>query len=92
MGIVCLRSEGKTLLGDINNVLKIKSLLTIAGNVLPYTSSNLSSPCFEFSLKVRVMASNAGCLAKSCFILKLLLGKGLIHRNGTHNNFLKCNK
>ena len=32
----CLRCEGKTLLGVVNNLLKTKSLLTSPSNVLPY--------------------------------------------------------
>ena len=33
---VCLRCEGKTLLGNVNKLLKTKSLLTSPSNVLPY--------------------------------------------------------
>jgi hypothetical protein len=33
---VCLRCKGKTLLGDMNKILKTKSLLTSPNNVLPY--------------------------------------------------------
>ena len=33
---VCLRCEGKTLLGVVNKLLKTKSLLTSPSNVLPY--------------------------------------------------------
>ena len=35
-GKVCLRWKGKTLLGVVNKLLKTKSLLTSASNVLPY--------------------------------------------------------
>ena len=35
-GKVCLRCEGKTLLGIVNKFLKTKSLLTSPSNVLPY--------------------------------------------------------
>ena len=35
-GKVCLRCEGKTLLGIVNKLLKTKSLLTSPSNVLPY--------------------------------------------------------
>ena len=35
-GKVCLMCEGKTLLGIVNKLLKIKSLLTSPSNVLPY--------------------------------------------------------
>ena len=62
-GKVCLRC--KTLLGIINKHLKKKSLLTSPSNVLPYTSSKLSRPSFEFSLKVKVMGLNPGYLSKS---------------------------
>ena len=34
-GKVCLRCKGKTLLGVVNKLLKIKSLLTMPSNVLP---------------------------------------------------------
>ena len=34
-GKVCLRCKGKTLLGIVNKLLKIKSLLTMSSNVLP---------------------------------------------------------
>ena len=64
-GKVCLRCKGKTLLGFVNKLLKIKSLWTMPSNVLPYTSSKHSRPYFEFSLKVKVMRSNAGYLLKS---------------------------
>ena len=33
---VCLRCEGKTLLGIVNKLLKTKSLLTSPSNDLPY--------------------------------------------------------
>ena len=32
----CMRSTGKTLLGDVIKLLKTKSLLTMLSNVLPY--------------------------------------------------------
>ena len=35
-GKVCLRCEGRTLLGTVNKLLKTKSLLTSPSNVLPY--------------------------------------------------------
>ena len=35
-GKVCLRCKGKTLLGVVNKLSKIKSLLTSSSNVLPY--------------------------------------------------------
>jgi hypothetical protein len=35
-GKVCLRCEGKTLLGIVNKLLKAKSLSTSPSNVLPY--------------------------------------------------------
>ena len=35
-GKVCLRCKGKTLLGDVNELLKTKSLLTSSSNVLSY--------------------------------------------------------
>ena len=35
-GKVCLRCEGKILLGIVNKLLKTKSLLTSPSNVLPY--------------------------------------------------------
>ena len=35
-GKVCLRCKGKTLLGDVNKLLKTKSLFTTPSNVLPY--------------------------------------------------------
>ena len=57
---VCLRCKGKTLLGIFNKLLKTKSLFTS-----PSKPSKLSSPLFEFSLKVKVMGSNPGYLHKS---------------------------
>jgi hypothetical protein len=33
---VCLSCKGETLLGDVNKLLKTKSLLTSPSNVLPY--------------------------------------------------------
>ena len=35
-GKVCLRCEGKILLGVVNKLMKTKSLLTSPSNVLPY--------------------------------------------------------
>ena len=35
-GKACLRCKGKTLLVDVNKLLKTKSLLTSPSNVLPY--------------------------------------------------------
>ena len=68
-GKVCLRCKGKILLGFVNKLLKIKSLLTMPSNVFcHYTSSKLSRPYFEFLLKVKVMRSNAGYLLKSFLI------------------------
>ena len=61
-GKVCLRCEGKTLLGIVNKLLNTKRLLTMTSNVLPL---HLSRQFFEFSLKVKVMASNPGYLLKS---------------------------
>ena len=40
-GKVCLRYEGKPLLGIVNKLLKTKSLLTSTSNVLPYYLQNL---------------------------------------------------
>ena len=34
-GKVCLRCKGKTLLGVVNKLLKVKSLFTMPSNVLP---------------------------------------------------------
>ena len=34
-GKICLRSKGKTLLGDVNKLFVFKSLLTTSGKVLP---------------------------------------------------------
>ena len=36
-GKICLRCKGKTLLGIVNKLLKIKSLVTSPINVLPYS-------------------------------------------------------
>jgi hypothetical protein len=47
-GKVCLRCKGKTLLGDVNKLLKTKKLLTSPCNV----KSKLSRKQFGFSLKV----------------------------------------
>ena len=57
-GKVCLRCEGKALLGVVNKLLKKRSLFCL------YTSSKLSRPDFGFLLKVNVMGSNAGYLPK----------------------------
>ena len=41
-----LRCEGKTLLGVVNKLLKMKSLLTIPGNVLPLHLKQTFPPIF----------------------------------------------
>jgi hypothetical protein len=58
-GKVCLRCNGKTLLGVVNKLLKTKSLLTLPSNVLPL---NLSHHNLNLQLKVKEMASNLGYL------------------------------
>jgi hypothetical protein len=46
---VRLSCEGKTLLGVVNKLLKIKSLLKIPGNVLPFTPQhNFSAHILNF--------------------------------------------
>ena len=35
-GKICFRCKGKTLLGDVNKLCILKSLLTTSSNVLPY--------------------------------------------------------
>ena len=41
-GKICMRCEGKTMLGVVNKLLKTKSLLTSSSNVLPYNLNNLN--------------------------------------------------
>ena len=65
-GKVCLRCKGKTLLGVVNKHLKSKSLSTSPSYVLPYYRTK-----FEFSLKVKLMASNLGYLLKSFLLYKI---------------------
>ena len=45
-GKVCLRCKGKTVLGDVNKLLKTKSLLTSPSNVLPYHLKETFLPIF----------------------------------------------
>ena len=52
------------MLGDVNKLFVFKSLLTTTSNICLYTSSKLSCPYFKFSLKMKVMGLNAGCLLK----------------------------
>ena len=54
-GKVCLWCKIKPLLGLVSKLLKTNLI----------TSSDLSSQWFEFSLKVKVIRSNPGCLLKS---------------------------
>ena len=42
--IICLRCEGKTLLGVVNKLLKTKMLLTSPSNVLPYYLPQVNFP------------------------------------------------
>ena len=60
---VCLRCKGKTLLGDVNKLLKTKSLLTSP-------QVNFPAKKLNFHSKVKVMRSNPGSLLKS-FLLSL---------------------
>jgi hypothetical protein len=43
-GKVSLRCKGKTLLGSVNKLLKIKKMLTSPSNVLPYYLKNIFPP------------------------------------------------
>ena len=61
----------QNIAGHCQQTIAFKSLLTTSSNVLPL---HLSRPLFEFSLKVKVMGSNPGCLLKS-FLLYLNLHK-----------------
>jgi hypothetical protein len=45
-GKVCLMCNGKTLLGVVNKLLKIKILLTMACNVLPLHLKQTFPPMF----------------------------------------------
>ena len=45
-GKVCFRCIGKTLLGVVNKLLKIKSLLTMPSNVLPLHLKQILPPIF----------------------------------------------
>ena len=62
-GKVCLKCEGRTLLGVVNKLFKIRSLLTIPCNVLPLHLKQTFRPYFEFSLKV--IGSNASYFLKN---------------------------
>ena len=59
------------LLNDVNKLFDFKSLLKRPSNAMfcLYTSSNFSSPQFEFSLKVKVMGSNPGYLLKPFYFM-----------------------
>ena len=82
-GKVLLRCKGKTLLGIVNKLLKIKSLLTSASNAIfcLITSSKFSRQWFEFSLNVKVMGSNPG------YLLKYFLLCYEKYASGTWNEF-----
>ena len=64
-GKVCLRFKSKTLMGVVNKLLKIKSLLQCPAMFCLYTSSKLSRLYFEFSLKMKLKGLNTGYLFKS---------------------------
>ena len=64
-GKVCLRCKGKTLLGIFKNFWKQKVCWHHPAMFCLITSSKLSRQLFEFSLKMKVMGLNPGCLLKS---------------------------
>ena len=68
-GKVCLSYRGKTLLGVVNKLENEKKVCWQCWAMFCiYTSSKLSCPLFEFSLKVKVMGSNPGYFLKSLLL------------------------
>ena len=68
-GKFCLRYKGKTLLGNVNILLKNKKSVDITQQCLYLKKP--SRQLFEFSLKVEDMGSNPGNLFKSFLLYKI---------------------
>ena len=63
-GKVCLRCKGKTLLGVVNKLLKIKKFVDRAQLTLAHLKQ-IFPPIFWIFLKLKVMGWNAGYLLKN---------------------------